>query len=416
MDLLTGLNIGQQTLVTHATALDTVADNLANLNTPGFKSDRVDFADIFAESLGGLFGELLPTGNGVLSLGISTSHELQGSLDATGRPLDAAIEGNGFFVLNDGTNTFYTRAGNFTTDSLGNIVSVTAENLMGFTTASPTTLVPLTVNGIGTGGTASSTIGLQGNLDASSALTTVPGTSTGSALSTAASFQSSLTLIDSLGQRHEAGLFFFHTNASNWTLQIYADGAEVGGTAGQATLLGSGNISFDGAGSQGGSVNTVSISPSWSNGATAGQVSVDIGALTGFAESSSLRSISGDGSPAGNVVQVSINNDGNVVASLDTGDEVVVGQVALATFTATDELDKIGDNKFVETADSGAASVGTVETASRGAIVGEALENSNVDPSTEFVNLIKFQRGYQSGARVLSTFSDLYDKTLELLS
>lgn len=419
---LTGLYSACQGLMTHGTALNAVADNIANSNTTGYKTERVEFGDLIAESSGCLMGAPLSPGNGSLAVDITSAQGIQGALEFTGRSLDTAIEGTGYFILNDGTTTAYTRAGNFSTDSTGNLIAEEGGNVMGYTTASPTTLVPLTVSSATGAAVPTTATTVYGNLDASAAAaTTTSGFTTWSALNQATTFRSSISIVDSLGETHEISLHFFKTNTSGqtpaWTVSAYVDGADTNGTANTPVSVGGPTtISFDGTGAQAaGATTALSIStPAWTGGASASTINVNLASLTGYAGSSAFSGVTSDGNRAGQMNSLEISEDGQLAAVLDNGDRVIVGTIALASFAAPTELDRIGDNRYVETEGSGTAQSGNPATGGRGILTGGALESSTVDPATEFVSMIRFQRGYQANSKVITTLSEVLSTTIQI--
>lgn len=413
---LTPLFSSVESLKTHGTAISTIADNLANSNTAGFKENRTEFGDLFADSVGNLYGSELNPGNGVLATNIRTLHNEQGTIEATGRDLDFSINGDGYFITSNGTDSFYTRAGNFSVDSTGAIVDATGDSLMGFTEASPTTLVGLTTAGV-TGSAAASTTGsIIGNLNADSLITAVPaGAATFDDVNAAASFVTPIEVIDSLGSRHDVALTFFKTGTLQWTAAAYVDGAEVGGAAGTPVQVGSANLTFgpDGRLPEGAAA-ALNIQAAWGNGASASALAVDMSGLTQFSGSSALSGVTIDGNGLGAVTGFDLQADGGLFAVLDNGQNVQIGTVALASFRNEDGLDRVGDNRFQTTDLEGDITVGTPGAEGRGAVANGSLETSTVDAAAQFVDLIRFQRAYQAGSQVISTVSELLTTTIQI--
>ena len=420
MRLESGLYCGRESLMTHGAALSGVADNLANSNTPGFKSTRVEFADLLSDSIGCLYSEPIEGGSGVAAEQITADHDKQGPIETTNRPLDAAIQGQGFFILQNAANErFYSRAGNFQTDANGNLISVSGENIMGYTSASPETLVALRVDTSSVSPTPSTEVSVNGNLDSSEpAVLQVPSNpATFTDINQASTYDTGIELIDSLGAEHDIGLYFFLTNQQSrtWTCQAYVDAEDVGGTAGTPSLIGTTTFSFDTSGKQAENATTsLSLSGNWSNGAASSSATVDLSKFTGMAGSSYVSSVTNDGMRAGNVSGVEISQNGELVSLLDTGERNVIGQLALATFRSNNGLERVGSNMFRETEYSGVPSTGLANSADKGNIQNSALESSIVDPANEFINMIRFQRGYQAGSQVITTVSDLLNTTIQL--
>lgn len=415
---LTALYSGKDSLMAHGTALTTIADNLANSNTTGFKESRTEFGDIIADSIGSLYGSELDPGNGVAASEVRVLHKAQGTLEGTDRDLDFAMQGSGYFVLGNGEQRYYTRAGNFNLDSEGSIRAASGEQVMGFTTASPTTLVPLTIDGAGLTATPTLTGTISGNLDADAPIVPVPAAApaTFTALNAATSFSTPVRVIDSLGAEHDVSLNFFHTAAGAWTVQAYVDGADVGGVAGTPRQVGTGTIAFDQNGLQAvGTPNVLAITPAWGNGAAAGAVNLDISKFQGLATNSGVTAINMDGNRAGALSSFRAEKDGRFFAVLDNGDELQLGSIGIATFVNEDGLNRVGDNRFEETAESGEASIGAGGIEGRGQLIGSSLENSTVDTASQFIDMIRYQRGYQAGSQVITTMSELLNSTIQII-
>ncbi|HMO17433.1 MAG TPA: flagellar hook protein FlgE [Oligoflexia bacterium] len=417
MRLETGMRAGRESLMAHGTALNVVADNLANVNTTGYKNNRLEFADIFAQGQGNLFGGPLQTGNGVQGTDVYAMHNLQGTVEQTGRELDAAIQGKGWFVVQDGERQYYTRAGNFTANSEGFLVTGSGKQVLGYTAESPDVPVPINVrNAVGTA-RPTETVALNGNLDAVSPIVNpVPGAgATFREMGEAASFTTSFQVVDSLGAERSISLFFYRTANLTWNVQAAVDGASVGGEAGVPVIVGNGQIVVDGTGRQAEGVeNILQATPAWGDGAAPGNIGINLAGFTGFASPSSMSGITADGIRAGNLTGVSIDQQGNVIAIMDSGAEVPTAQLALADFQSPDGLERFGNTYFRATDASGQAKLVRPNTEGLGTIQGGALETSTVDPAREFIGLIQFQQGYRAGSQVIQTLSELISSTIQL--
>ena len=412
---LTSLFSSRESLISEGTAIATVADNLANQNTPGFKQNRTEFSDLLADSVGSLYGSEINPGNGVKPGDQRTIHQQQGTIEATGRDLDFAISGRGHFIIGSAAEPFYTRAGNFELSPDGEIVTISGENLLGFTEASPTTLVPLTTAGVVGTAAASTTGSLEGNLDASTALTQLPaGAATFREINAASSFTTPISLVDSLGTRHEISLSFFHTGPGQWTAAAYVDAGEVGGTPGTPAQIGTTTMTFDGNGAQAAAETLLNLTPAWSNGAAASNVAVNIGPLTQFSGGSALSAISVDGNGLGSLTGFDLQPDGGIFAVLDNGESVQIGTVATAIFQNTDGLDRVGNNMFQTNGEEGETMIGPPTEEGRGSVSNGGLESSTVDAAGQFVDLIRYQRAYQAGSQVISTVSELLNVTINI--
>lgn len=414
---LTGLLSGREALMTESVALATAADNVANLNTTGFKAQRVEFSDLLAGGMGGLFSDSdLEPGNGVQVGDISLLADKQGSIETTDRALDMAISGAGFFSVTNGTDVYYTRAGVFSADKDGNLVNSDGEKLLGFADAAATTATPLNIFSKTSSATPSTKGTLTGNLNVSAPLVTAPSGETNFALINASADTSApVRIYDSLGESHEISLYFYHTSNLEYTVQAYADSGETGGTPGTATLLGSTTIPFQNNGTQAtGATTAITLNGNWSNGAAASSVAVDLSKVTAFSSPTTFESLSVDGNALGSVTKFLVKLDGSVAALTDAGSEIDLGRIALAKFASPNSLQKIGSTKFVETDSSGVAELERANSKGRGQVIGGGLESSNVDPTNEFVDVIKHQRAYQAASQIIQTYSQLLGATTQL--
>lgn len=413
---LTGLFSARESMIAQGQAIAQISDNISNSNTTGYKSTRTEFSDVYASGPGELYGEPLPVGNGVGVTDERTLVDKQGSIDFTDRSLDSAVDGRGFFTVTDGTSTYYTRNGVFNIDTSGNLVTEDGNQVMGFTAASPTTPVALNAGQTTLSAVATSTVKISGNANASAAISPLPAAgSTFAQLNAAADFNSPVTVIDSLGQSHDIGLYFIKTAANTYTIQAYADAKDTGGTAGTPALIGSSTVAFGPTGTQPtGAATNLAINAAWNNGANAQAATVDLSALTQFAAPSALSAVSSDGSKSGSVTGYQISDDGSVKALFDTGGTSTIGTLALTTFTNPYGLDRVGSNKFSATSESGAGTVDKPGAKGRGKTRGGALENSTTDPANEFVDLIRYQRAYQAGSQIIQTYSQLLDRTIQI--
>jgi flagellar hook protein FlgE len=426
---LTGLYAGREALMAQGTAINAVADNLANFNTPGFKAERSEFENILADSQGSLFGSPLETGNGAQVADLRTLYDKQGTFDFTDRGSDMAIDGKGFFNISDGTDTYYTRAGNFTIDKSGNLVTSDGLFVLGIpaTTgddagASEGTPTKLNVNDVAGKANASTKITVGGNLDTSSKLfngtTGLPAAGASyNQVAGAADFASPVTVVDSLGKAHDLSLYFFHSGPTEYTVRAYVDGADVGSAPNLPFQVGETKLTFQSDGSQGtGAASTLAINAPWGDGAQASTISADLSKFTGFASPSALSNVEADGNRAGSPTGVEVETDGTFNVVLDNGDRTKVGTIVLSAFQNVDGLERSGGNKFRATDEVGDISTGAGGAEGRGGIRGGALENSTVDPAGEFIDLVRFQRGYQAGSQVITTISQLLNTTINIKS
>ncbi|MFD1211425.1 flagellar hook protein FlgE [Arthrobacter sp. GCM10027362] len=386
--MLRSLYSGISGLRSHQTMLDVTGNNIANVNTTGFKASATQFQDTLSQLTKGAGGAQAEAGGtnpaqiglGVQVAGISTNFA-QGSAQATGRATDMMISGDGFFVTGKGGERLYTRAGAFELDANGHLVSPDGAILQGWMavngqipvggavadiTLSPNTLSPAVPTG-------SATVG--GNLPSDAA----PGTR----------LVRDIEIYDGVGRKSTLSLTFEKT-AGGWDIQ------DAAGTA-------VGTAAFD---PQGQRTSAPSI--------TAGGIPVDVSALTGYAGMTTVAFGSQDGRAAGTLESFSMSPDGTLMGSFSNGAQAVVGRVALATFTNPGGLEKAGSSSYRGTANSGAVEVGTAGTAGMGTLSGGSLEMSNVDLSQEFTNLIVAQRGFQANARIITTSDEVLQELTNL--
>jgi flagellar hook protein FlgE len=345
----------------------------------------------------------------------------QGSIESSRVATNAAIQGNGFFLLNGPEGPSYTRAGAFTFDASGTLVSPDGQKVQGYTTFDPVTgqlinsgaptdiVVPPSVL---RPPVASTQFSATTNLNASAAV--------------GDTFSSAIQVYDSLGQAHVTTMKYTNTGPGAWNYELSVDGAEVsGGTPGTPAVLKTGTLSFDGTGTltavDGGAPANVSITtPAWTNGATASTLSWNVLSagssplLTGFAAPSATSSITQNGMPAGTVTNISISSDGSIVASIGAGQTITIGQIALVTFNNPEGLIKIGSNRFSEGPEAGVRNVGVAGTGGRGTLIGAALEESNVDMAQEFTQMILAQRGYQANGKMVTVSDQLLLDTINM--
>lgn len=368
--------------------LDVIGNNIANANTTGFKASRAQFADVYAASNLGTSKDAI--GQGV-QLSTVAQQFTQGNVATTDNSLDLAINGDGFFVVEDSEGRFYTRAGAFGLDEQGYLVNATGQRLLGFQVS----------DGAITGGTgplniltsnlapkATDGIAVEVNLDAASEVL-----SAGFDPEEPNSYNNStsLTVYDSLGQEHLATTYFRKSDANDWTAYLYLDDAEVGSTAlafseyGQLTSPGL--TSFAG----------VTVGP----GVDDMTLSLDFTGTTQFGADFGVNALEQDGFTTGQLSGVDIDERGVVLARFSNGQTAPQGQVMLANFGNPQGLQPNGDTLWTESTDSGPPLIGAPGTAALGLVQSGALEESNVDLAAQLVNLIIAQRNYQANAQVI---------------
>jgi len=393
--------------------LSVISNNLANLNTVGFKADKASFKDLFYQAFGmNGANDPIQVGEGV-TMGSVLANFTNGSLQATGVPTDAAITGNGFFVTDNNGVQQYTRAGNFTINQFGQLTTQNGELIMGYPAVngviSPTqTLAPLVINqGQLTPGSATTTMQMQTNLDASAAVGTT--------------FSSPITVYDSLGTTHVLTYTFTKSASNTWGYQVTMPAADTGG-AGAPTVVSTGTLTFNGDGTlatPAAPVTGINIT-GLADGANDMSLTWNVqdvngnSLMTQTTSKSATATASQNGFGAGTLQNFTIASDGTIEGSFSNSQTLALGQIVLANFSNPDGLLRAGANNYVTTLAAGSPVIGVAGTGGRGTITGGSLEQSNVDIATEFSNMIVTQRGYEANAKVVTTFDQLTQDTINM--
>jgi flagellar hook protein FlgE len=399
-----------------STAINVVGNDLANLNTTGYKSTELNFSDLMSQTLGGA-GSQVGMGIGQVS---SFAKYTQGSLQNTSGPTDAAIQGNGFFVVKDSNNQqLYTRDGAFQVNSSGQLTTASGELVQGWNSLNGTvnTNAPISTISVPLGATipatATTTMKLGVNLDSRG---TVGGAS--------GSFSAPMQVVDSQGNTHTLTISFTKTAANAWDYSVSIPASDL--TTGGTTTLTSGSLTFDANGQLATPASTTDPQTFTVAGLADGASDMPINwnlydptsgssLLTQVAETSGVASTWQDGLAAGQISNVSLQNGGLLVANYSNGKELTVGQLAVASISNPDSLSSVGNNNLAATSETAAASIGTANSGSRGQIVAGSLESSTVDIAQEFTNLLTFERGYQANSRVITASDQILQETVNLI-
>jgi flagellar hook protein FlgE len=401
-------------LTASSDALNIISNNLANLNTVGFKDQQANFQDLFYQMLGTTgAGDPIQQGAGT-EVGSVDSNFTNGDLQATGIPTDVAITGNGFFVTQgaNGAEEF-TRAGNFSVNAQGDLVATNGQNVMGYPA----------LNGVVNTGQGLTAIQLgQGQISAPLATTTMNQTTNlDASAAVGATYSTPLTVYDSLGNSHVLTFNYTKTGTNAWSYQVTLPAADTGGT-GAPTVVATGNLAFNSNGnltSPTGSVAGINIA-GLADGAgtmnlTWNLTTANGGAtLTQVASQSSTSATNQNGYASGTLQSYTINSDGTISGAFSNGQVQTIGQIALANFANYQGLELNGGNSYSPTLASGQPVIGTAGSGGRGTMTGGAVELSNVDISTEFTNLIVVQRGFEANARMVTTFDSISSDTINL--
>ncbi len=401
--MLSSLFAGISGLNANSNAMAVIGDNIANINTTGFKRSRASFANILSQSQS--FVSSNEVGRGV-ALDSITTEMTQGSLERTDNATDMAIQGAGFFVVRDDNNTpYYTRAGEFSFDKNGYLIDKNKMKVQGWDLNDPLgtggqvtdILIP---NGGNTAASPTDTFTMKLNLDASADV--------------ADTHSSSLTVYDTLGNDVDMTLTFTRTAGGwDWAVDIPpADG----------TVTGSGSLAFD----TEGNLTTAADATFDLNlltGATSPQTLtwdlVDVvgdsnGDVTGYAATSMTTFHNQDGYPAGALNNINIDETGFITGVYSNGQSNAMFQIGLATFPSVSGLNKMGGNLYSETLGSGQPLLGTAGNGVAGDIISQTLEMSNVDLATEFVKLITTQRAFQANSRVITASDEILAELINI--
>jgi len=427
--MMTSFYSGLTGLSAYANALNIVGNNLANINTVGFKGSTISFSDLVTATFGGTAtnaaGNPMQVGLGVLPAAIEGVFT-QGSIQTSSESTNMAIEGNGYFIVgNDSTDRFYTRSGNFSFDRDGYLITQEGKYVFGYTQKdvdgniiSSGALNPIyTPANTVSPPSATTFVRLFANLNVNDAVTPAAGST----------FAASVTLYDSKGSSHTATITFTHNGLvggnDQWAYNMTLPGEDVvGGTAGTPYTISTGTVEFDGSGTMVVPAADIPVgpTPAFTNGADAMSFNWDlfddngVPTLTGYPTTSATSSTSTDGNAPGTLTSIIVGDDGTIQGVFSNGQVESIAMVATAVFNNNRGLLRVGGNEFSETYSSGEAAVGAPGSGGRGAITGSALEASNVDIATEFTNMLVFQRGYQANSRIITTSDEVIQEALSI--
>jgi flagellar hook protein FlgE len=430
--MLTSLYTGISGMNANSTALAVIGDNIANLNTTGFKDSRVSFGDVLSQSITGSAGSS-QVGRGVKVTKVSAEFT-QGSFESTGNGLDLAIDGDGLFIVRNGMADYYTRAGQFTLNKEGTVVNPDGYNLQGFqvdgTGKITGTTGDISFSGQQSQANATTAATVNVNLDSSDTIQvnafTLDGNGDGT-FNDPANYNESTTIkvFDTLGEAHDVTMYFCKTGAGAWTAHYItpdpADATQLveAGTTQALTFGTDGALTDDSSGTPidldlgGAAAQNILFNYGTGTGETPSGTGFD--GTTQFAAPFSVTKLSQDGYGAGTVSNISINEKGIISASFTNGQSRVVGQVALARFLDPSSLTKLGRNLYEETYESGQPVVANPETSGTGRVLSNTLELGNVDLAHEFVKLISAQRAFQANSRVITTTDTLMQELVNIV-
>ena len=383
--MLRSLFSGISGLRAHQQMMDVTGNNIANVNTVGYKTSQVEFQDTLSQMVSAAgapqngAGGTNPAqvGLGVRTASINANFG-QGAAETTGKSSDMMIQGDGFFVVRSGGEETYTRAGSFTFDANGSLTTPNGQTVQGWSgengvvnTANVPGDIKLPI-GVTLSPTVTTNITLTGNFSNEAAI--------------GDSQQMSVKVYDASGAANSMVTTFTKSAADTWSMTL-PDGsaADIAFTAGKGPAT-----------------------------VTAGGYTFDTHDLTQYSGTSSAHVSNSDGSASGVLSSYTVSNTGQIVGVFSNGLKETLGQLALANFNNVNGLEKIGDSMFRSTVNSGLAQVGPAGTQGLGLITSGALEMSNVDLAQEFTNLVIAQRGFQANSRVITTSDEILQELVNL--
>lgn len=417
MSLYSALYAGVSGLGAQSTAMATVADNITNVNTIGYKGVTAQFSTMVTGS-----GSKSSYSAGGVTATPQAMISAQGLLQSSSRLTDLGIEGAGFFVVRSSTDAnapvAYTRAGSFAPDKNGYLSNAaTGYYLQGWpldangnyvNNGNLNALQPVKINSLSGAAQATSTVTMRANLQNTSPLATTYTAGDMTAGTVEPAFSRSLDVYDSQGGTHSLTLSFVRTGTNQWGVEIQGDG----------TLLRSGTVAFNGDGSLDLTGSTAGIfddltGVDWSNGTNLQTISLNLGSnggldgLTQNGDVSTLLSYEVNGGLLGDVASVNISQTGVVSAVFEDGTIRAIYQLPIATFQNPDGLTAISGNAYVASLDSGTPSINAASTSGSGSIQAGKLEASTVDLAGEFTNMIRFQRAYSASSKIITTVDEM---------
>ncbi len=444
--MMRALFSGVSGIKTHQTRMDVSGNNIANVNTVGFKSQSVNFKDVYYQTTQTATGPNAETGKGgtnamQIGLGssvgsISTAVETQGATERTDNPYDLCLSGNSFFIVSNAGSTFFTRAGDFKVDEAGALVTSGGANVMGWQVDDDGNVVKDQVSALHV---------TSPEFTYTSPAATQGVTISGNIMNSDTSPQNfTVFFYDSVGNEYQASITAQFDSTANGISTYNLTGGVVSknGETTDITVTPNGTLQFN-------SNTGVAILPDMATGlsltfadgsadgahatdianiGTNATIQINATAVTNYKESTkieSVRGIKGDGSPnnpgvaagkaAGKMTSVGVDSSGHLVASYNNGDVRYIGQIAVTTFPNAAGLEKSGDNLFSATLNSGTFDgIGVDVSSTGGSITSGYLEMSNVDLSSEFTSLITTQRGYQASSRIITVSDTLLEELINL--
>ncbi|BBM84989.1 flagellar hook protein FlgE [Candidatus Uabimicrobium amorphum] len=396
---------GVSGLSSYQKMLEVIGGNMANINTPGFKAGSFRAVENFSQTIKEAAAPNNITGGtnpvqvgGGANIGAIVANFGQGNFEQTGRNLDLAIEGEGFFVLNGGEQNLFSRVGSFALDEDSQLV----DQISGFKVIDVNNQ-PITINTEEPlPPSATSQLGLQGNLDPTVAIP-------------AGTVTLSSTVVDPQGASHTADITFTHVAADQWDAQVSLPNGD--GVVNDADITG---LTFNPDGSFA-SVADNAFSITFNGFATPQTVTLDFGNANSF---NGVTQVSGattivanqnDGFSSSPLIDIGFDAEGQIIGQYSNGERQALGQIGIATFSNPEGLEKVNGNMFSTTGNSGEANITGGLTGRAGAVLSGNLETSNVDTSKEIALMIIAQRGFQFNARVITASNEILQEAANLI-
>ena len=429
MTVLSSMNSGVSGLKAESDALGVVGDNIANVNTSGFKAQRAVFEDVLGHSILAGTSTGLP-GSGV-RIGDIQQMFTQGTLSNTGVSTDIALNGDGFFVVKgtvDGVSSnFYTRAGEFKIDKDGKLTNTGNLKVQGYQANGDGTfaasLSDVTAPTAALPARATETATVTANIDAAAAVPTLAFDPLDPA--NTSNFSTTMTVFDSLGTGHTMDVYFAKTADLTWDYHVMVPGADLAPPVAGSSEIGGGTLTF----TDSGALDTVTVgtaaSVTFAGGAAATNIDLSFGTAiadggtgldgtTQFAGPSNVSAQKQDGYASGDFAGVSVDGQGVVTGLYTNGEKIAMAQLGIAKFRSNDGLGRAGQNLWISTRESGTAAMGTAGSGGRGATTGGALEGSNVDLASEFVSMIQHQRSFSANSKTITTADEMLQELINI--
>ena len=431
MSLYSALYAGVSGLSAQATAMASVADNITNINTIGYKNADTQFRTMVSDGRGGT-----PYAAGGVNAATHMLVSKQGVLQASSSTTDIGIEGAGLFVTRDGigvdADVAYTRAGSFTPDSRGYLKNSGGYYLQGWpldaqgdyvNNGSLDTLVPVRVSQLTGIAAPTSTVQIRANLSATApAYTGAYAAGNMAAGTVVPEFSRSVDLTDAQGGSHNVAFSFLKTGSNTWAAEIYATPASDVTAAGGVLASGTVRFNADGTLDRANSSPALfaALTPGWTGGAVSSPIEINLGSdggldgLTQFGDTSALISSNVDGGLLGSVASIRISKEGVVSAVFEDGSYRSVFQLPLANFANPDGLSRLPGNAYGASDQSGSVAINAPGSLGAGSIASGTLEASTVDLAQEFTNMIRFQRAYSASSKIITAVDEMLQEVSNL--